>query len=550
MRFKTIIKTGLFAVLVLGATLGLLRDKVLLYLPGIVHILKSPIAENRDVQWQQMPSAPREGQPNVILILADDLGFNDLSMGGQNPDPTVQTPNIDAIASAGITFTNGYAASATCAPSRASLLTGRYATRFGFEYTPAPKEFMQLIYARGEGKEDIPSIYHKEREDLVPPMEEMGIPSSEITLAELLKAKHYRSIMLGKWHLGEESDMRPGAQGFDEWLGFLPGASLYQSVGHGGIVESRQSFDPIDEFLWANIGYAVRFNGSDRFNPKGYMTDYLTTEAIKAVAANRDNPFFLYLSYNAPHTPLQAKQADYDALSHITDHTERVYAAMIKSLDDNVGKLMSALKDQGLEDNTIVIFTTDNGGAHYLGLPDVNAPYRGWKATYFEGGIHAPFFMKWPAKIPAGKQYDQPVISMDIFSTIAAAAGAELPADRVIDGVNLLPYIQGEKTGAPRDAIFWYQAGYEAVISNGWKLQRSDRADTTWLFNLKDDPTETTNIAEQNPSQVGKMLAMIDEFKLQQAEPRWPALLEKSVPIDKTMAEPYEAGDEHVFWGN
>lgn len=550
MKIKTIVKISIISITLIFVVLGLLRDTVFLHLPGIVHRLKSPIAENREVQWQQMPAAPIEGRPNVIVILADDLGFNDLSMNGDNKNPTVHTPNIDAIAAEGVTFTNGYAASATCAPSRASLLTGRYATRFGFEYTPAPKAFMQLIYARSKGTEDYPSIYHDDREDQVPPMEEMGMPPSEITLAELLKINGYRSIMLGKWHLGEESDMQPNAQGFDEWLGFLPGASLYQPVDHSDTVSSRQTFDPIDEFLWANIGYAVRFNGSDRFNPKGYMTDYLTSEAIKAIEANRKQPFFLYLSYNAPHTPLQAKRSDYDALSHIPNHTERVYAAMIKSLDDNVGKLMAALRNKGLEENTIVVFTTDNGGAHYLGLPDINSPYRGWKATYFEGGIHAPFFIRWPARIAAGKQYEHPVISMDIFSTIAAAAGVQLPTDRVIDGVDLLPYVQGRKAGAPRDALFWYQAGYASVISNGWKLQRSDRADKTWLFNLKEDPTETNNVADQNPSQVGKMLAMIAQFKRQQVEPKWPALLEKAVPIDKTMAEPYEVGDEYVFWGN
>ena len=173
------------------------------------------------------------------------------------------------------------------------------------------------------------------------------------------------------------------------------------------------------------------------------MTDYLTNEAVKAIRANRNRPFFMYLSYNAVHTPLQALKSDYDALSHIEDHTLRTYAAMIVALDRGVGRVLDELKAHGLDENTIVIFTSDNGGANYVGLPDINAPYRGWKATFFEGGIHVPFFMQWPARIEPGTQIDRTAAHVDIFATAAAAAGAELPQDRVYDGIDLMRYVEG-----------------------------------------------------------------------------------------------------------
>ena len=198
--------------------------------------------------------------------------------------------------------------------------------------------------------------------------------------------------------------MRPTAQGFDEYLGFLQGAALFGPLDDPDYVESRQEFDPIDAFLWANLDFAVAKDGGQRFAPDAYMTDYLADQAVRAIDANKNRPFFLYLAFNAPHTPLQATRADYDAVAHIENHTLRVYAAMIRALDRGVGKVLDALAANGLDENTLVLFTSDNGGANYIGLPDINAPYRGWKMNFFEGGVHTPFFAALAAGAAGGPQ--------------------------------------------------------------------------------------------------------------------------------------------------
>ena len=247
-------------------------------------------------------------------------------------------------------------------------------------------------------------IFHKELVSHEPPLAEEAVPTSEITIAQLLKTRGYHTVFFGKWHLGETDATRPDHRGFDETLGFLAGASMYLRANDPAVENSVQDFDPIDKFLWANLPFAVTRNGSHRFYPSEYMTDYLGDEAVKAINANRNRPFFIYLAFNAPHVPLQALKSDFDALPQIKDHRLRVYGAMIRALDRNVGHVMSALKANGLDQNTLVIFTSDNGGANYIGLPYINRPYRGWKATFFEGGIHVPFFMRWPAKIRGGHE--------------------------------------------------------------------------------------------------------------------------------------------------
>jgi arylsulfatase A-like enzyme len=266
---------------------------------------------------------------------------------------------------------------------------------------------MRLVAGRMHGEPGAarhPAVYHSEREGDVPPLDQEGVPPEEITLAELLRTRGYRTLGLGKWHLGETPALRPEAQGFDEYLGFYPGGSLYLDVDDPQSVNSVQEFDGIDAFLWANLPFAVRKNGSARFAPSEYMTDYLSKEAVKAIDANRHRPFFLYFAPNAPHTPLQALRSDYDALPQIADHRLRVYAAMIRALDRAVGRILAALDANGLADNTLVFFTSDNGGANYIGLPDINRPYRGWKMTFFEGGVHTPLFARWPAAVPARRR--------------------------------------------------------------------------------------------------------------------------------------------------
>ena len=223
---------------------------------------------------------------------------------------------------------------------------------------------------------------------------------------------------------------------------------------------------------------------------------------------------------------------------------------MIRSLDRSVEHILAALEANGLTGNTLVIFTSDNGGAGYIGLPDVNKPYRGWKLTHFEGGTHVPFMAQWPARIAPGARMTEPVHHIDLFHTIAAAAGAELPAGVRLDGVDLLPYVQGEVSGAPHETLFWRQGHHQSVLHDGWKLIRADRPDKRWLFNLTEDPTEKTNLAERFPERVDELEALLAAHNAEQAEPLWPNVIDGPQLIDKTGAEPYVAGDEYIYWPN
>jgi len=528
------------------------RRTILLRAPGVVGRLVDPIGANVSVVWQPGPSEAARGPrpPNVVVIVADDLGYNDLTWaGGGVADGSVQTPNLDGLARAGIEYTRGYSGNATCAPSRAAIMTGRYPTRFGFEFTPAPKAFMRLI-AWMRRDELVPPLYFEEREDDVPPMAEQGVPPGEITIAELLRERGYRTLGIGKWHLGESARFHPNAQGFDEFLGFLAGASLYLPVDHPDAVNARQDFDPIDRFLWANLAFAVRKDGGPRFAPDAYLTDYLAREAARAIAANRNRPFFLYLAFNAPHTPLQALRADYDALAGVEGHTLRTYAAMIRALDRGVGTVLEALRAHGLEDDTLVVFTSDNGGADYVGLPDLNKPYRGWKMTFFEGGVRTPFFARWPARLPAGARFHAPVAHVDIFATAAGAAGAPLPADRAIDGVDLVKLARGEAQGRPHGAIFWRSGHYRVILADDWKLQVSERPKRTWLFDLASDPTEQRDLSQARPERVAELRAILEAHEAQMTLPLWPALIEGPIAVDHTAAEPIRDGDDYVYWAN
>jgi arylsulfatase A-like enzyme len=225
-----------------------------------------------------------------------------------------------------------------------------------------------------------------------------AVPGAEITIAEALKTRGYHTVHLGKWHLGGEKGSRPEHQGFDESLGFMAGASMFAAARRSfrrGVAPGLGSDRQVPVGREALRGAVQRL---EAVRTRAYMTDYLTDEAIKSIDANRNRPFFLYLAYNAVHTPLQAPKADYDALPQIKDHRLRVYGAMVRNLDRNIGRVLQTLKDRGLDDNTLVIFTSDNGGANYIGLPDINRPYRGWKATFFEGGIHVPFLLRWPGQ--------------------------------------------------------------------------------------------------------------------------------------------------------
>lgn len=537
-------KKSLIATAALIALGGWLFFQYWYYLPGIVSYFVTPVGEHREVIWQAGPWAPAgDGQPpNIVLIVVDDLGFNDITFyGGGIAGGSVPTPNIDAIAAQGIHFPNGYAGNGTCAPSRAALLTGRFAPRSGFEFTPASPMFARLT--AGDG-------YIAENADNYPPASALGLPGSELTLPELLSAKGYHSVALGKWHLGEGEGMRPNEQGFDEFLGFLPGAALFMEKDDEHVVNSRQDFDRIDKFLWANLKYAVRFNNGERFHPDSHMTDYFSRQAVRVIEANRHRPFFMYLAYNAPHTPLQAELADYEALHHIADHTERTYAAMLRGLDRGIGQVLTALDDNGVADDTVVIFTSDNGGAGYVGLPDLNKPYRGWKITFFEGGIHTPYFIRWPARIAAGSRYDTAVAHIDIFSTALAAAGVEPPGDRVIDGVNVLAHALQDSESPLSRPLFWRTGGYKAVQFEGWKLQLQEQNGRTWLYNLNEDPTEQQNLSNSHPQQLQRLTDTLYALDRQMVEPLWPPLVEASIAVDYTIDRLPNTSYETILWSN
>lgn len=506
------------------------------------------VGPNREVTWEgPAAAAPGQRPPNIVFILVDDLGFNDITLNGGG---VVPTPHIDSIAREGVTFANGYAGNATCAPSRAAIMTGRYATRFGFEFTPTPVSFSRVVGSfHTPGALHAPNFSSEKVKD-APPMDDQAMPAGEITIAETLRQRGYHTIHLGKWHLGGAKGARPEQQGFDESLGFIAGGSMFLPEGDPDVVNSKQDFDAIDRFLWGALPYAVQYNGGPHFAPDAYMTDYLTNHAVSAIAANRNRPFFLYLAYNAPHTPLQATRADYDALPQIEDHRLRVYAAMIRNLDRNVGRVLAQLKAQGLDDNTLVIFTSDNGGAHYIGLPDINRPYRGWKATFFEGGVHVPFFMRWPGNLPAGARYDSPVGHVDIFATAAGAGGAARPTDRIIDGVDLIPFVKGQAKGEPHRSLYWRSGRYRTVMAGGWKLQVMDEPKKAWLFDLKRDPTEQQNLAAARPDKVAELSALLAAEDAQMPAPSWPSLVQGAIQIDHPLNVPDKPTDEYIFWDN
>lgn len=519
------------------------------YAPGIVGAITNPVQPNQPVAWAEGPATattpPAQRPPNIILIVADDLGINDISAFGGG---LVPTPAIDRLKTEGATVNTFYTANATCSPSRAAMMTGRYPTRFGFEFTAVPPVFAENL-SHGDGVGPLKAIFHADKVKGIMPYEQMGVPSSEVMLPEVLKQAGYHTLHIGKWHLGEADGLRPENQGFDESLAVLAGAAKFLPQDSPDVVNAKLPWDPIDRFLWPNLPFAVRWNGGKHFEPDRYMTDYFTDQAVKAIHANRNRPFFLYLAHTAPHTPLQALKSDYDKLGHIKDHRDRVYAAMIVALDRSVATIEAQLKQEGLADNTLILFTSDNGGAWYVGMPDLNKPYRGWKATFFEGGVRAPLFARWPARIAPGTQVQGVGSHLDLFATAAAAAGAQPPADRVMDSMNLLPELTSGQPIPPR-TLFWRSGDYRVVRDGDWKLQVSARPNRVWLHNLKDDPTERHDLSAAMPDKVAELRAKIVAQAAQMPRPLWPALVEGPVRIDVPQNAPWKEGQDYVFWAN
>lgn len=518
---------------------------------------QAEIGPNQRIPWQQGPSA-RTGSsaeaepPNIVFILFDDLGINDIStFGGGVAGGRVPTPNIDRLAAEGAIFTTAYAGNATCAPSRAQLMTGRYSTRTGFEYTPTPNGFGRLVtMATGDIRSDLPpSSYHEEVDAAAPAYANQGLPSEEVTIAEVLKTRGYHTVHIGKWHLGNGKGFHPNDQGFDESL--MMESGLHLPEDDPNVVNAKVDFDPIDRFLWASMRFAASYNGGFWFAPGGYLADYWTDESLKVIEANRNQPFFLYLAHWGVHTPLQATREDYEAVGDIAPHRRRVHAAMVRSLDRSVGRIMTKLEKEGLADNTLVIISSDNGGAGYIGLPEVNAPYRGFKINFFEGGIRVPLFVRWPARIQPGTSLQLPVGHVDLMPTLAAAGGAELPHGVSIDGRNLLPALTGSGEVTRSDApMFWNSGYYKVVRAGDWKLQVNEKQGKAWLYDLASDPTERVNLADRRPDKRAQLQALLDRHHKGSRAPLYPSVTDTAIMVDKTLAERFEPGDEFIYWPN
>jgi len=416
---------------------------------------------------QQAGSSPKN-RPNIVVIVADDLGYADTGCQGCKD---IATPNIDSIARNGVHFTDGHVSCPVCSPTRAGLITGRYQQRFGHEFNPgAPPE---------GAKENI------------------GLPLTEITMADILKRAGYTTAVVGKWHLGMAPRFNPTKRGFDEFFGFLHGAHSYIDPGLG-------SANPI-------------MRGTESVDEKEYLTDAITREALGFIERHEHKPFFLYLTYNAVHQPMQAPDRYKNSFKHIANPTRQIYAGMLTAMDEGIGKVLGKLRELGVEKDTLIFFLSDNGGPTQNGSN--NGPLRATKGTMYEGGIRVPLMVQWRTKLKGGRTYDQPVIALDILPTAAAAAGAELPKDRKIDGVNLLPYITGDLKTPPHDILFWRAGQNYAARRGNYKLVTMGTE--TGLYDLSADIGETNNLRAEKPDIVQELQREFQRWSSQMVEPLW-----------------------------
>lgn len=466
-------------------------------------------------------------KPNIVIIMADDLGKTDISLYGT---PPIQTPNIDSIGLKGMTFSEGYISSPICAPSRAGMLTGRYQQRFGFEYQPHdryPKNRIEMfVYkhfiATGDWLVADQTIFPR-FEDIL----KNGMPPSEIMLAEILKPKGYRTGIVGKWHLGSGNHTIPINRGFDYQYGFYEAYSLYMAdTSHKAIVNQRHK-DFSDPFIWGKgrTGNCAIRRNDKVINEKYYLTDRIAEEANDFIDRNKDEPFFLYVPFLAPHTPFQATKSYYDKLSHIEDRNKRVYNAMIWQLDDAVGSIINHLDEYGLLENTIIFFLSDNGGATYTKATD-NTPLKGGKFTNFEGGLNIPFMVRWDGHIESNSHYPEPVISMDVFSTALELAGIEYTSSRTLDGTSLMPILSKTTLEPVHEKLCW-RSGYNRAIRSGdWKLITDELSGNHALYNVKEDKEERINLYSSEPEIVRHLQQQHSLWEAEMIDPKWPRVMD------------------------
>jgi len=479
--------------------------------------------------------------PNIVLILADDLGYGDISLHG-GPVPT---PNIDRLAAEGVRFTRSYTASSVCGPSRAGLLTGRHQQRFGFEYNPPFAAFIPLLQETYGGP--IPAIIPEDAYERLEGLGPTGLPAAEITLAEHLKTAGYYTALVGKWHLGKGVGGLPGDHGFDTHFGFYGGGSMYAERDDPEVVGAQLSWNALDTFLWKFLPYSLVRDGEPVAERK-YMTYALADETSRIMSSHSDKPFFIFMAPNAPHVPLQAPRDIYAQLQHFETERERVFYAMVVALDQAVGDILDTIDELGITDNTIVIFTSDNGGTDMTRIAAHNVPFRGWKGTFFEGGIVTPTVLRWPDKVPAGIRYDLAVTQFDLFATLGAAAGLQLPNDRPMDGVDLLPFVTDAGTGKdPHEVLIWRSGDYRAIRMGRYKLQIARQPQKTWLFDLETDAGEQNNLADQRPDLVETLTAELIRRTDGFAAPGWPSIGSFPVFLGSDWVDrPTDA--EYVYW--
>ncbi|MGE3807175.1 MAG: sulfatase-like hydrolase/transferase [Gemmataceae bacterium] len=426
------------------------------------------------VWWPAADSRAAEaGKPNIIVILADDLGWSDVGFNGCREIPT---PNLDALAKSGVRLQAGYASHPYCSPSRAGLLSGRYSQRFGHECNP------------GFNKTD-------------------GLPLEETLLPAVLKQHGYATAAIGKWHLGDDPKFWPTERGFDFWYGFSGGGMSY----------------------WGDTNPKTPLRGVLRNGkpvPKSeltYLTDDFSREAADFIGRSRGKPFFLYLAYNAPHSPDHATRTHLKKTEHIEYGGRAVYGAMVAGMDEGIGRVLRKLDELELRDNTLIFFYSDNGGrAEHA----VNFPFRGHKGMLFEGGLRVPFCVSWPGHIPAGQTVKQPITGLDVFPTALAAAGIKAPARVGLDGVNVLPVLEDPKRELPARTLFWrYTTGENeygyAVRAGRYKLVSSIYKGRKLLFDLDADPYEEHDIADRNPILVRELTQQYDDWAKQLKKPLW-----------------------------
>uniref|UniRef100_UPI0032176579 sulfatase-like hydrolase/transferase n=1 Tax=uncultured Draconibacterium sp. TaxID=1573823 RepID=UPI0032176579 len=414
----------------------------------------------------------QNSKPNFIIILADDLGYADLSLNGSTQIPT---PNIDKLAEGGIKFTNGYVSGPVCSPSRAGLLTGRNQVHFGHDNN---------LSAVQPGFDE----------------EYNGLPLTETTIAARLKKLGYVTGLIGKWHLGEAHKFHPLQRGFDEMWGYTGGGHDYFTSEPNG------------------KGYKCPIECNYK-TPQTitYITDDKGDECVDFIKRHKNEPFFLFASFNAPHAPMQATETDLELFKHIKNEKRRKYCAMVYRLDVNVGRIMKALKTNDLSQNTMIVFLSDNGGPCDSNA-SINAPFNGQKGILLEGGIHVPFIMNWPAQLPAGETYEHPVLSLDLAATFFELAGGEVTEEVKFDGVNLMPYLSGENSGQPHESMNWRFTISAAIREGKWKLVRlPDRLPL--LFDLSKDVSEQNNVALENLEVTESLLQKLGQWDVKQMHP-------------------------------